>query len=424
MPRALLLPGITLVRLGVCVLLALVLQFGLATGVSTTTAERTDAVRQFYLPTRVITGLGCFSRIAEVVRDYGERTLFVCGQGSLRRSGALDQAVSALQRAGIGTAVYDAVDGEPTLNMVQAAVDLARQEEVDVVIGIGGGSAMDVGKAAAALCTQEGRVQEYHRGRSLSGPGLPYVSVPTTAGTGSEVTNNAVLTDLERGVKKSMRGERLFPAAALVDPRLTVSLPPDITARSGADALCQAIESFVAIGAQPPSDGLAGEAIRLIGRSLVRAYEQGSDVYARSDMLYGSLLAGMAMTNTRLGGAHGVASPLGLGYHIPHGVVCGLLLPHVMEYSLEHGLAKYAKVARLLGVETQGLSAREAAQQAVIVVSRMMSRIGMPSHLSGFGVKREDLAGIIDQAVPSANLKNNPRPLGAEDLQIILERAL
>ena len=381
-------------------------------------------MRQFYLPTKVVTGLGCFSRVAKVVQDYGERTLLVCGQGSLRRSGTLDQTVSDLRRAGIGTTVYDAVDGEPTLGMVQAAVDLARQEEVDVVIGIGGGSAMDVGKAAAALSTQEGRVQEYHQGRSLRGRGLPYVSIPTTAGTGSEVTNNAVLTDLERGVKKSIRGERLFPAAALVDPRLTVSLPPGITARSGADALCQAIESFVAIGAQPPSDGLAGEAIRLIGRSLVRAYEQGSDVEARSDMLYGSLLAGMAMTNTRLGGAHGVASPLGLGYHIPHGIVCGLLLPHVMEYSLEHGLAKYASVARLLGVEVQGLSAREAAQETVIVVRRMMDRIGIPSHLRGFGVKREDLEGIIDQAVPSANLKNNPRPLGAEDLQIILERAL
>jgi len=381
-------------------------------------------VKQFYLPTKIITGLGCFSRIAEVVRGYGEKTLLVCGRRSLRHSGVLDRAVNALSEVGIHTTVYDAVEGEPTLDMVQAAVDWARQEQVEMVIGIGGGSAMDVGKAAAALCTQEGKVEEYHRGRSLIGPGLPYTSVPTTAGTGSEVTNNAVLTDLERGIKKSIRGAHLFAAVALVDPLLTVSLPPEATASSGADALCQAIESFVAIGAQPPSDGLAGQAIRLVGRSLVRAYGQGSDIDARSDMLYGSLLAGMAMTNTRLGGAHGVASPLGLGYHIPHGIVCGLLLPHVMEYSLEHGVAKYAEVARLLNVDTQGMSSREAAQQAIVAVRRILDTIGMPSHLSGFGVKRGDLAGIIDQALPSANLKNNPRPLGAEDLQVILEQAL
>jgi alcohol dehydrogenase class IV len=381
-------------------------------------------VKQFSLPTTVITGLGCFSQMPEIGRALGQKALLVCGRNALRRSGTLERALNDLQKAGVHTAVYDSVQSEPTLHMVQGALDLARQEQVEVVIGIGGGSAMDVGKATAALYTQEGTVQEHHRGRPIHGRGLPFVSVPTTAGTGSEVTNNAVLTDPERGVKKSIRGKHLFAATAVVDPELTASLPPEITASSGADALCQAIESFVAIGAQPATDGLSGQAIQRIGRSLVRAYEQGSDIHARADMLYGSLLAGMSMTNTRLGGAHGLAHPLGYHHHIPHGVICGLLLPYVMEYSLEYAPDKYAEVARLLQVETRGMSPNEAAQQAVVAVRVITSRVGIPNHLRVFGVKKEDFSTIIAEALPSANLKNNSRPLEADDLQVILEQAL
>ncbi len=387
-------------------------------------AGRDATLKQFYLPIKIITGLGCLAQLAEVVRASGRRALLVCGQEAMRRSGILERALNDLQRAGVYTVVYDAVHGEPDLDTVQAAVDLARQEQAEVVIGIGGGSAMDVGKAAAVLCTQPGTVHEHYRGRPLSERRLPFVSVPTTAGTGAEVTNNAVLIDPERGIKESLRGAHLFATAAVVDPELTVSMPPEITASSGADALCQAIESFVARGAQPPSDALAGQAIQWIGRSLVRAYEQGSDLPARADMLYGSLLTGMAMTNTRLGGAHGLAHPLGYRYHIAHGVICGLLLPYVMEYSLEHASDKYAEVARLLQVETRGLSASEAAQEAVVAVRVITTKIGIPHHLRIFEVQQEDFPAIIAQALPSANLKNNPRPLGAEDLQVILKQAL
>jgi alcohol dehydrogenase class IV len=216
----------------------------------------------------------------------------------------------------------------------------------------------------------------------------------------------------------------LFATAAIVDPELTLSLPPRVTASSGADALCQAIESFVGRGAQPASDALASQAIRRIGRSLVRAYEDGSDINARADMLYGSLLAGMAMTNTRLGGAHGMSSPLGYRYHIPHGVICGLLLPYVMEYTLEHVPDKYALAAGYLGADVKGAGTKEAAQKAVEAVRRITHRIGLTNRLRSFGVKAEDLTEIIEESLPSGNLKNNPKPLGAEDLEIILTRAL
>jgi len=386
-------------------------------------AEGGVVMKQFYLPTRILTGLGCLSALADVTQPFGQRALLVCGANALRRAGTLDRTVDALKGAGIETWLFDAVPPEPTLDVVQDAIGLARREGVEVVIGMGGGSAIDVGKAAAALCNKPGTVRDYHGGRAVQDPGLPFVCVPTTAGTGSEVTNNAVLTDPEAGVKKSIRGSRLYAAAAIVDPELTLSLPPDVTASSGADALCQAIESFTAQGAQAASDALSGQAIARIGRSLVRAWQQGSDVPARADMLYGSLLAGMSMTNTRLGGAHGLAHPLGFHFHIAHGTLCGLLLPYVMEYSLEHAPDKYAAVAALLGVDTSGMTAVEAAREALATVRVILDTIGVPRHLSALGVKKEGFATIVEESLPSANVRNNARPLEAEDLRAILERA-
>ena len=381
-------------------------------------------MKQFYLPIKVITGVGCFSQLPEVVRSYGQRALLVCGQSALRRSGILDRALHDLHGAKLQVVLYDEARAEPTVEMAQKALDLARREQVEVVISIGGGSALDVGKAVAALYKQAGTVREYHSGRTVEERGLPFISVPTTACTGTEVTNNAVLTDPDTGIKQSIRGAYLTAVAAVVDPELTLTLPPEITAGSGADALCQSIESFVSVAAQPITDALTSQAIQWIGRSLVRAYEQGSDVQARSDMLYGSLLTGMAMSHTRLGGAHALAHPLGYHYHIPHGVVCGLLLPYVMEYSLEYVPDRYAQVAHLLGLDTRGATLREAAQQAAAAARETTRKVGIPDRLCTFGVKHEDLPKLIQESLPSANLKSNPKPLGAEDLQVILERAL
>ena len=379
---------------------------------------------QFYLPTRVITGLGCLSQLPAVVREHGRTVLVVCGPNALRQSGALQQCLDLLNQAGAKAVVYDGVVSEPTLELVEAALDLARTAQVETVIGMGGGSAMDAGKAAALLAPQTGAVREYHQGRRVEAPGLPFISVPTTAGTGTEVTNNAVLTDPPLGIKKSIRGPHLFPTAAIVDPRLTVSLPPRVTASSGADALCQSIEAFVSSQSLPPTDALSGQAIRWIGRSLVQAYEQGSDVDARSDMLYGSLLTGMSMPHTRLGGAHALAHPLGYRFHIAHGVICGLLLPYVMEYTLAYVPEKYAQIAQFLELDVQGLSAKEAASKVVAAVRTILGAIGIPSRLRPFGVRPEHLEEIIQESLPSGNLESNPKRLEANDLQVILQRAL
>ena len=231
------------------------------------------------------------------------------------------------------------------------------------------------------------------------------------------MTKNAVLIDPTRGLKKSIRSDQWFARLALVDPKLTLSLPSSVTASTGSDALCQAIEPFVSIGAQPVTDGLAIEAIRLIGRSLVRAYEDGQDIAARADMLYGSLLAGMALANARLGGVHGMAHPLGGHYRIPHGVLCGLLLPYMMEYNLEHAAQKYARIAQLLGQEGTPL-------QAVEAVRELLTKIGIPEHLEPLGVRRDDFPVLIEESLPSGSLKSNPRPLEAKDVRCILEMAM
>ena len=378
----------------------------------------------FYLPTRIVQGIGSLAQIGQIAASYGRRAFLACGKRAMRKAGILDRAVAELEKAGVATVVYDKVEGEPTLAIVEEGLALARAERCDMTIGLGGGGAMDVAKAVAGLFHLAGAVAEYHAGRKLEGPGIPFLAIPTTAGTGAEVSNNAVLTDTARGLKTSIRDERWHARVALVDPELTLSVPPPITASAGGDALCQAIESYVSVGAMPITDALCEDAIRRIGRSLVRAYEVGSDIAARTDMLYGSLMAGIALTTARLGAVHGMAHSLGYRYSIPHGVICALLLPYVMEYNMEYAMPKYARIADLLGLDTGGLSERETAERAVAAAYEIVQRIHIPLHLSEFGVRREEWPMIITESVSASSTKFNPRPLAVEDVRAILEMAM
>ncbi|MCL6432114.1 MAG: iron-containing alcohol dehydrogenase [Anaerolineae bacterium] len=380
------------------------------------------AGERFYLPTEIVTGAGCFGELGRLARRFGGRALVI---GSRGRRELLERAGGLLAEAGIEPAIWAEVQGEPTLAAVEEARARAREAQADLIVGIGGGSALDAAKAAAGLAHQPGAVADYHRGRRLEpGRKLPFIAVPTTAGTGAEVTRNAVLIDPERGVKESIRDDAWFPALALVDPELTLSLPRAVTASTGADALCQAIESYVSIGAGPLTDPLAAEAIRRIGRSLARAVEQGSDLAARSDMLYGSLLAGIAMTNARLGAVHGLAHPLGARYGIPHGTVCGLLLPYVMAYNLPAAAERYACVSALLGIDVSSLSTEAAAEQGVARVRALLQQVGIPSHLAPYGVTEDAFDALAAEALAQSSLHFNPRPLQADDVRAILASAL
>lgn len=380
-------------------------------------------MRDFYLPTRIITGIGCSHELGRMARTFGERALLVCSPGAATRDDWFPSLLSSLEEAGVRVTLFAQVRGEPAVELVEAGILRAREAESQVVIGVGGGSAMDAAKAIAGLALLSGSVVEYHQGRKLEGPGLPLITVPTTAGSGAEVTKNAVLSDPARQYKASIRTEDWFARVAIVDPELTRTLPPSQTASCGSDALCQAIEAYVSIGASPTTDALAGEAIRLIGRSLVRAYRHGDDLDARADMIYGSLFAGMALANARLGAVHGLAHPLGIRFNIPHGTVCGLLLPHVMTYNLTWAEEKYAQVAEWLGVDTACLSVSAAARLAVEQVHRILVQIELPLRLREFGVAQTDFPVIIEESLPSGSLKHNPRPLTADDLAIILSQA-
>lgn len=384
------------------------------------------SMSSFYLPTTIVTGQGCFEELGKRASTLGHRALLVCGAGSLKKTGQLDRALGLLWGLGVKTVVYDAVRGEPTLDMVQAGLELARSEQAELLIGIGGGSAMDVAKAVAGLFTHSGTVYDYFRGeKKVAGGGLPWIAVPTTAGTGAEVSSNAVLSDPQSKIKSSLRHDGWYAHTALVDPELTLSVPLAVTAASGSDALTQAIEAYTSIGAMPATDALAMRAIELIGRSLETACRDGQNLSARADMLYGSLLAGMAFANARLGGVHGMAHPLGERFRIPHGVVCGLLLPFVMEYNLGYANEKYAAVARLLvGANERDMTETQAAHAAIEAVRALFARIGIPSNLASLGVTRADFPVIIEESLPSGSLKHNPRPLQAQDVEAILLSAL
>ncbi|NLG52046.1 MAG: iron-containing alcohol dehydrogenase [Chloroflexi bacterium] len=381
-------------------------------------------MERFYLPTDIITGRGCLAELGRVTARYGQRAMLVCGARSAQCSGLLARAAELLRQAGVQVTIYDKVTGEAELPVVEEGIRLAQQEGCDVFVGIGGGSAMDTAKAIAGLMGLPGTVWEYHQGRKLEHAGFPLITVPTTAGTGAEVTKNAVLINPTNDYKTSIRDDSWYAKAALVDPELTLSMPPAVTASTGSDALCQAIESFTSLGASDITDALARQAIVLIGDGLYRAYSDGSDLDARDKMSMGSLLAGMAMSNARLGAVHGMAHPLGARYHIPHGVVCCLLLPYTMAYNLPYALGKYAEIATLMGVNTDGLTPQAAAESAVERVRELVESIGVPLHLREFGVREDALDPIIEESLPSSSLKHNPRVLDAEDVRNILIAAL
>jgi alcohol dehydrogenase len=380
-------------------------------------------MQRFYLPTEIITGRGSLAQLGIAAARFGERAMLVCYKDSGKFSNVLGRVEELLRAQNLQVTVFDNVTGEAELPVVEAGIAQARESGAQVFIGLGGGSAIDTAKAIAGLVNLPGSVWEYHAGRKLEGPGLPFISVPTTAGTGAEVTKNAVLIDPRTAMKKSIRDDAWFARVAVVDPEATLSMPPGVTASTGADALCQAIESFTSIAASPLTDALARQSIELIGRSLVKAYDHGDDLAAREDMSNGSLLAGMAMVNARLGGVHGMAHPLGSHYRIPHGVICGLLLPYTMEYNLPYALEKYAEVERLLGGSVEGLGVDVAARKAVDHVRELIIRVGIPMHMRQFGVSEEGFE-LIAKESQSESLKHNPRPLGIDDVKHIMRVAL
>ena len=368
-------------------------------------------------PTRSIFGRGVFERLGEEAAAFGKKALLVTGRRAMKEAGTLDKAVELMRDNGVEVAVFSEVEPEPSTETVDRAVRLIREEGCQLVVGLGGGSAIDVAKAAACLAVHEGSTSEYLAGeRKIEREGLPFIAIPTTAGTGAESTNNSVLIDKSRGIKKSIRSPLMLAKLSIVDPLLTVTMPPRVTAASGMDALTQAIESYVSLASNPVSDALAIRAIGYISRYLPKAYENGGDLEAREMVMLGSFMTGLSFSNASLGAVHGLAHPIGAHFGIPHGVACAILLPHVMRFNLGVRREKYAEIAAAMGAEPK-------AEKAVEKVEELLETLNIPKGLSHFGVKKEDLEKVVRDA-GGRSLSNNPRPASEEDLLNILLEAL
>ncbi len=379
----------------------------------------------FATATRVVFGAGSIGQLRDLTAGFGRHALVVTGRSPERGQ----RVIEALEGRGVSFAAFS-VPREPELTTIAQGVDRARAAGADFVVGIGGGSVLDAAKAIAAMAAHEGELLDYveviGKGTPLSRPPLPCVAIPTTAGTGSEVTRNAVLTSPQHKVKVSLRGPQLFPRLALVDPELTADLPPHLTASTGLDALTQLVEPYVSSRANPLTDAICAEGIRQAAPALRDAVDDGRNAEARERMAFASVLSGLALTNAGLGAVHGFAAVIGGMFDAPHGAVCAALLPHVMagnQRALDArgahaALRRFTDVARLL----TGRAAADA-EDGVRWIRAVAGDLSIPP-LRAYGVGPGDVDAIVDKAARASSMKANPVELSVEELREILSAAI
>jgi alcohol dehydrogenase class IV len=381
---------------------------------------------EFATANRVVFGPGTLREAGPLAGELGRRALVVTG----RNPGRAAPLLGLLGRHGVAAWAFS-ISGEPQTADIERGVAEAREAGCDLVIGFGGGSALDAAKAIAAMLANPGELLDYleviGRGKSLAGPSAPCIAIPTTAGTGSEVTRNAVLASPAHRVKVSLRSPLMLPRVALVDPELTLDLPPETTASTGLDALTQLIEPYVCSRANPMTDALCAEGIRRAAGSLRAVFENGRNAGAREDMAAASLFGGLALANAGLGAVHGFAGPIGGMFSAPHGAICAALLPHVMEGNLKalrqrqpesEPLRRYQEVARLLtGAADAG------ADEGVKWVRNLVADLKIPP-LRTYGLTRDHTPEVVEKSAHASSMKANPIALKPEELAEILERAL
>jgi alcohol dehydrogenase class IV len=381
---------------------------------------------EFATATRIIFGAGALAQAGEIASAFGRRALVVTGRNKARA----EPLLGSLREHGIIPLTFS-VFGEPEVGTVEQGVKLARQQGSEIVIALGGGSAIDAAKAIAAMVTNEGNLLDYLEvigaGKALTRPSAAYIGIPTTAGTGSEVTRNAVLSSTPHRVKVSLRSPLMLPRVALIDPTLTHDLPASLTASTGLDALTQLIEPFVCARANPMTDSLCVEGIQRVARSLRQAFENGSNAAARNDMSLASLFGGIALANAGLGAVHGYAGPIGGAFPAPHGAVCAALLPHVMEANIaalrqrapqSEALPRYDRIAQLLTG-----TASATADEGVKFIRELVADLQIPA-LEKYGVTKAHVPDLVEKASRASSMKPNPIQLSNEELTSILERAI
>lgn len=378
----------------------------------------------YHIPTAIEFGWGSLARLPGIASGLGGTRALVVGDPGVERAGLVERVVAVLTGGGIPASSFTDVQSDPDVTSVEKGTDLAKAQGCDVVIGLGGGSALDTAKAVGLMLTNPGSIRDYVGIGKIKQAGAPVVAIPTTAGTGSELTIWSVLSDREQKVKISVGSVLNCPRVALLDPELTLSLPPAVTAATGMDALTHALESYVNKATQPISEAMSEQAMTLIARSLRVAVAQPDNARARSDMLLASTIAAMAFNSTRLGLVHAFAMPLGARFHIPHGLVNAIMLPAVMRFNLPGNLGKYVRIAEIFGEPVAGLSPRDAAERSVVAVERLKADVGITARLGAFGLTEADFDSVVDEAMQSGNVPVNPRKPTHDDMKALLRAEL
>ncbi len=377
----------------------------------------------FHTPKKIIYGQGSVLATGAQAKAYGKKALIVTGRSSTKKSGALDALVQSLSESQVESVIFDQVESDPSVITVEKGAALCHEIQPDMIIGIGGGSPLDAAKVINLLYKNGGRVDEYLQEKAIT-PLLPFLAIPTTAGTGSEVTKFSVITDTETKIKMVIPGVYMIPDIAILDPEITVTMPPDVTAATALDALTHAIEAYTSKLKQPLSDGFALSAISKISQSLLSAVREPENLEAREQLLIGQMEAGLAFSNASVGLVHSMSRPLGAHFGVPHGLANALLLPHVMSYNLDHAIERYAEVAEALGKKTEGMTSEQAAKEAVNHVENLFLHTGLPVCLKDIGIKEDKIPVMAKDALESGSTNNNPKMPSLDDIIAIYNKAM
>lgn len=375
----------------------------------------------FSIPQTIQFGKGSIQSLPECIRKLGGEKILLISDRGLERAGAVDQVKNILDKEGLSHCEFLDVLPNPTIETVNEAVVAFTESKADVIVALGGGSPMDVAKAVAVLVKHGGSITDYEGAHKVPGKIIPMIAIPTTAGTGSEVTAFAVITDTSRNYKLTVFSYELIPTYALLDLELIVSLPATIASSTGMDALTHAIEAYLSKAASPFSDAMAEKAMQLIGRNIRRFVADRSDEEAAGNMMMASTFAGIAFAWARLGNVHAMAHPLGGFYNVPHGIANAILLPHVLEYNALSDLGKYEKMYHSLKDK------RVEAFDPMMLVSeirKMLQDLGIPENLSMVGVTKEYISEMAEDAMKSGNIAVNPRQSTKQDLEVLYQKAL
>ena len=373
---------------------------------------------------KIVFGRGSFAALPEHIAELKILRPLIVLDRNLAETGFREKVDGVLAKAGIGYVIYDKTEPEPPLELADEGTKLALKKKCDGVIGIGGGSAMDLAKAIAVLAANKGKAEDYLGLNRVPGPGLPKIMVPTTAGTGSEVTFTAVFIRKKLKKKEGMNSPYLYPELALLDPELTLSLPPHPTAATGIDALCHAIESYTSVIASPMSEMMSIEAIRLISDNLRTAVHDGTNIEAREAMLLGSLYAGLGLANAGVTAVHSLSYPLGGKYGISHGLANTIMLPRVMAFNLPGALEKFVDIAEVMGEIVDDLPLREAAYLAVEAVEALIEDCGIMTTLEELEIPETDFPELAKVAMTVARpLANNPCKMTLDEMVELYQEA-